>query len=88
MNIFVVELPAELQAEVARRAGEKPGGESAWVADAVREKLEACAQLDYLNSRAARGSREAYERVLAKVPAVPPIPGDERNPSGLTSDGS
>ena len=85
MNIFVVELPAELQAEIARRASQKPGGESAWVADAVREKLEACAQLDYLESRAAHGSREAYDRVLSKVSAVPPLPGDERIPSRLTN---
>jgi hypothetical protein len=85
MNGFTVELPAELQAEVARRASQKPGGESAWVADAVREKLAACAQLEYLENRAARGSREAYERVLAKVPAAPPVPGDERSPSGLTN---
>jgi hypothetical protein len=78
MNGFVVELPAELHAEVARRASQKPGGESAWVADAVREKLEASAQMEYLEARASRGSREAYERVLSKVPAVPPLPGDER----------
>ena len=82
MNGFIVELPAELQAEVARRARQKPGGESAWVADAVREKLAACAQLEYLEARAARGSREAYQRVLAKVPAVEPVPGDERRPQG------
>ena len=81
MNAFVVELPAELQAEVARRAGLTPGGESAWVADAVKEKLEACAQLDYLEARAARGSREAFDRVLSKVSAVPPLPGDERSPA-------
>jgi hypothetical protein len=81
MSTFVVELPAELQAEVARRADQKPGGESAWVADAVREKLEACAQLEYLEARASRGSREAFDRVLSKVPAAPPVPGDERNPS-------
>ena len=78
MNGFVVELPAELQAEVARRASQKPGGESAWVADAVREKLEASAQMEYLEARASRGSREAYDRILSKVPAVPPLPGDER----------
>lgn len=82
MNGFLVELPAELQAEVARRASQKPGGESAWVAEAVREKLAACAQLDYLEARAARGSRDAYERVLAKVPAVEPVPGDERRSPG------
>jgi len=82
MNRFIVELPAELQVEIARRASQKPGGESAWVADAVREKLAACAQLEYLEARAAGGSRDAYERVLAKVPAVEPVPGDERRPRG------
>lgn len=85
MNSFVVELPAELQAEVARRASQNPGGESAWVADAVREKLAACAQLEYLEARATRGSRDAYQRVLAKVPASPPVPGDERSTSGLSN---
>ena len=82
MNRFIVELPAELQAEVTRRASQKPGGESAWVADAVREKLAACAQLEYLETRATLGSRDAYERVLAKVPTVEPVPGDERRPRG------
>lgn len=85
MSAFLVELPADLQAEVARRASQKPGGESAWVADAVREKLDACAQLEYLETRAARGSREAYDRVLSKVPGAPPLPGDERSPSRLTN---
>ncbi len=80
MNSFTVELPAELHEEVARRASQQPGGESAWVADAVREKLAACAELEYLEARAARGSREAYERVLAKVPAAEPVSGDERAP--------
>jgi hypothetical protein len=88
MNAFVVELPAELKAEVARRAGAFPGGESAWVAEAVREKLAACAQLDYLEARAAKGSREAYERVLAKVPAADPVPGDEQQGSGRTNGSS
>jgi hypothetical protein len=52
------------------------------VADAVREKLEACAEREYLETRAARGSREAYDRVLSKVPAAPPLPGDEQLTSG------
>ena len=82
MNSFTIELPAELHVEVARRASQKPGGESAWVADAVREKLAACAQMEYLEARAARGIRHAYERVLATVPAVEPVPGDERRPQG------
>jgi hypothetical protein len=78
MTGFEVELPAELWAEVARRAGPDPGREAAWVVEAVREKLAACAEIEYLEKRAARGDRAAFERVLAKVPAVPPLPGDER----------
>jgi hypothetical protein len=31
-----------------------------------------------VDERAARGSREAFDRVLDQVPAVPPVPGDER----------
>jgi hypothetical protein len=85
MNRFTVELPAELQAEIARRANQTPGGASAWVADAVREKLEACAQLEYLEARAARGNRDAYERTLSKVPAVTPLPGDERSSAPPTN---
>jgi hypothetical protein len=85
MNSFVVELPAELQPEIARHAADGPGGESAWVAEAVREKLAACEQLEYLQARGARGSREAYERVLAKVPAAEPMPGDEQQPSRRTN---
>lgn len=86
MSGFLVELPAELQAEVARRAHQQPGGESAWVADAVREKLAACAEMEYLEARAARGNRDAYQRVLDKVPAAPPMPGDERNPGGRAQE--
>lgn len=84
MDHFVVELPEELRAEIVRRAGQKPGGEAAWVTDAVREKLAACAQMDYLETRANRGSREAYNRVLSKIPATPPLPGDERSPAGTS----
>ena len=54
-----------------------PGGEAAWIAGAVREKLAAWAELEYLQGRASQGSREAYRRVLDKVAAVEPIPGDE-----------
>ena len=78
MKEFQVELPAELRDEVARWAGRGRSSESDWVVEAVREKLAACAELEDLEARAARGSREAFDRVLAKVPAAEPVPGDER----------
>lgn len=70
-------LPPDLRAEVARRAGADPGAEAAWVAEAVRERLSACAAREYLAARGALGSREAFERVLAKAADAPPVPGDE-----------
>ena len=78
MSELRVMLPSELRAEMARRVGGDAAAEAAWVADAVREKLAAYAELEYLEARAARGSREAFDRVLTKVPAVEPVSGDER----------
>ena len=77
MNGLVIDLPPDVRAEVDRRTGHDPDAAAAWMADAVRERLAACAQLDYLDARAARGSREAFDRVLAKVPATDSVPGDE-----------
>ena len=77
MNELRIELPPDVQAAVARRAGGDPAAEAAWVADAVRERLAALAELEYLEARADRGSREAFERVLAKAPAAEPAPEDK-----------
>jgi hypothetical protein len=70
-------LPDDLRAELAQLTGGDPSAEATWVADAIRERLAARAQLKYLEERAARGSRAAFEEVLAKVPPADPIPGDE-----------
>ena len=42
------------------------------------ERDDLLAVLAYMADRAARADRAAYERVLAKVPAGLPMPGDER----------
>ena len=43
-----------------------------FIALAVAEKLSVLRTAAYLEERAARGSREKYERVLSKVPDVEP----------------
>ncbi len=78
MNGFQVELPGELRSAIARWTRTDPDVESAWIAEAIREKLVAVSELESLERRAVRGDREAYLRVLAKAPAIAPIPGDER----------
>ncbi len=78
MSAITLELPEDIRKEVARRVGADPVREAEWVADAVRQRLAALTELEHLEQRAARGSREAFDSVLNKVPAVAPMPGDER----------
>ena len=51
--------------------------ESQFIAAAVGEKMAAVESLGYLERRAARGDRVAYDAILAKVPDVPSVGGDE-----------
>ena len=78
MSALQLELPEGLRAEVAVLVARRGITESAWLEEAVREKLAADAELEYLAARAARGDRGAFERVLAKAPASDPLPGDVR----------
>lgn len=77
MSVLELTLSAELREELARHATNRGVSESDWVAEAIRDKISAAVQLEYLRVRAARGSRAAYDRVLNSVPAAPPDPGDE-----------
>jgi hypothetical protein len=42
-----------------------------------QEKMSALMTEEYLNARAQRASRRKFSAVLSRVPAVPPLPGDE-----------
>jgi hypothetical protein len=76
MSMLQVELSVELQSELQELGLVDEAHLSAWVAEAVREKLAATKQLAYLEERAARGDREAFRRVLDKVSAVEPAEED------------
>jgi metal-responsive CopG/Arc/MetJ family transcriptional regulator len=78
MCTLQVELPESVLAEVTGLVAPRGISQSEWLAEAVREKLAAETKLENLAARAARGDRSAFERVLAKVPAVDPLPGDEK----------
>jgi hypothetical protein len=76
MSLLQVELPSELQSELRNLGLVDDARVAAWVAEAVREKLAAAKQLAYLEERAARGDRDAFRRVLGKVPPVEPAEED------------
>lgn len=43
----------------------------------IAEKISAIMTEDYLNSRANKASLRDFDRILKKVPARDPLPGDE-----------
>lgn len=47
---------------------------------AVAEKMAALLTEEYLEERARRADPAAFDRILDRVPDVPPMPGDERQP--------
>jgi hypothetical protein len=77
MSTLSLRLPESLHRQLKELARREGISINQFAATAVAEKLSALMTEDYLNHRAARGSREKYEQVLAKVPDVAPEPGDE-----------
>jgi hypothetical protein len=77
MKTIQVELPNDLRAELEELGLREESGIAEWVADAVRQKLSAAKQLQYLEARAARGNLDEFRKVLAKVPAAEP-PAEDR----------
>jgi len=77
MSTVSVRLPDSIYKKIKEVAERDGISVDQFLASAAAEKLAAFLSDDYLEQRARQGSREAFERVLAKVPAVPPDPGDE-----------
>jgi hypothetical protein len=80
MSALSLELPDSLRRAVARLAREEGISINQVISTAVAEKLSALRTAEILGERASRGSRNAFERVLARVPSGAPLPGDELPP--------
>jgi hypothetical protein len=77
MTRISLQLPPSIH-ERAKRFAKKDGVSlDQLVALALAEKLSAFDAQEYLENRAARGSREKFARALAKIPARKPLKGDE-----------
>lgn len=77
MSTLSLRLPDSLHRKVKELAKQDDISINQFIATAVAEKMAALLTLDYLAERAQRGSRTAFDRVLAKVASRPPLPGDE-----------
>jgi hypothetical protein len=76
MSTISLRLPESLHAQVRALAGREGVSINQLITLALAEKVSALLTEDYLAKRAARGSRDRYDAVLAKVRAVPPDPAD------------
>jgi uncharacterized protein YggE len=80
MSALTVELPESLYRKALELASADGISIAQFVASATAEKAAALLTVDYLRREAALGSRAEFERVMGKLPDVPPEPDDELPP--------
>lgn len=77
MSTLSLRLPDSLHKRVRELAQQDGISINQFISTAVAEKLSALMTEEYLEKRAKRGNQDKFSAVLAKVPDVPPEPGDE-----------
>lgn len=81
MSTLNVTLPESLRRRAATLAGDDGVSLDQFIASALAEKVAALDAESYIRTRAARGSRDKFERVLTKVPPAEPMEGDRLSPA-------
>lgn len=77
MSTLSLRLPASLHHKIRELSERDEVSINQFIATAVAEKAAALLTVEYLEARGRRGSRTQFDRILAHVPNVPPMPGDE-----------
>lgn len=76
MATLSLRLPDSLHRHLKEAADKEGVSINQLISTAVAEKMSALMTVDLLGAMAREGSREEFERVLAKVPDVEPDPRD------------
>jgi predicted transcriptional regulator len=77
MSSLSLRLPDSLHQKLRELAERDDVSINQLIATAVAEKAAALMTLDYLEERARRADPKLIDRLLSRVPDVPPVPGDE-----------
>ena len=77
MSTLSLRLPESLHRKIRQLADRDDVSINQFIATAVAEKTAALLTVDYLEERGRRGDVRLFDRALARVPDVPPVPGDE-----------
>jgi len=76
MSSINIDIPDPLHQQARDLAARNNLSLEQFITAALAEKISAIAAKEYLRARAARGSRESFERFLTKVPNTEPEPYD------------
>lgn len=77
MSTLSLRLPESIHQKLGQLAEQEGISINQLINSAVAEKLSALLTEKYLAERAHRGDRAKFNAVLARIPDVPPLPGDE-----------
>lgn len=77
MSTLSLRLPESLHRKIRQLADQDDVSINQFIATAVAEKAAALLTVEYLEERGKRADVRLFNRVLARVPDVPPLPGDE-----------
>jgi hypothetical protein len=83
MSTLSLRLPVSLHRKLSDLAESEGVSLNQLISSAAAEKAAALMTEEYLLARASRASRDKFDAVLARIPKVPPIAGDEIPPAYL-----
>jgi len=81
MSTLSLRLPVSLHRKLSDLAANEGVSLNQLISSAAAEKVAALMTQEYLLDRASRASRDKFDAVLARVPKVPPVAGDEIPPA-------
>jgi hypothetical protein len=70
-------LPGSIHRHIREIAKKEGVSINQLISSAVAEKISALMTEDYLEGRTKKAKREDFKKILSKVPARKPLPGDE-----------
>jgi len=77
MKAIELKMPDELYQKLENLASQDHQSVNAFAERKLEEFARAVEDFRELERRAQRGNRERFESSMAKVPSVPPVPGDD-----------
>jgi hypothetical protein len=77
MSSYELNLPSDVMEEIQRLALDGRESLDQWLLDAITQRLETEKSLKILKQYASKADDVRFREILARVPDVPPIPGDE-----------